>query len=153
MIEFILEILIDIGLLGADYKHRRKIRKKEKEDGVKRSAQKYWLQPSIIVNVLVFAIIIVILMVAIWYKDTFTFAKNTRKEMAEICDRAEEWKKTFGAYPTNLQELIGNNPLRQTWKLDDWNTPYRYKRLEHGILIVSAGSDKTFDTKDDIKSQ
>lgn len=37
---------------------------------------------------------------------------------------------------------------------DSWGTPYRLERHEGGIVIIrSAGKDKKYDTKDDLKSQ
>ncbi|WP_276166484.1 hypothetical protein [Zobellia alginiliquefaciens] len=46
MIKLILSTLAEFGLIREDYKHRKRISKKEKEDGVKRAIQKYFLQPS-----------------------------------------------------------------------------------------------------------
>ncbi len=45
--------------------------------------------------------------------------------------------------------------MRQEWKMDSWNRPYEYSVSENGIvfLIVSAGADGKFETKDDIKSE
>ena len=43
MIEFILSTLAEFGLIREDYKHQKRISKKEKEDGIKRPIQKYFL--------------------------------------------------------------------------------------------------------------
>ncbi len=65
------------------------------------------------------------------------------------------WNEKFGKYPTDLNELIGNNPLRQDWKKDAWNREYEFKITENGqgFLIISVGSDGKLKTGDDIKSQ
>ena len=71
-----------------------------------------------------------------------------------MSDRMENWKNNLGKYPTELNELIGNSPLRQNWKKDAWNREYEFKIIENGngFLIISAGSDGKFGTEDDIKS-
>ncbi|MCB0453703.1 MAG: type II secretion system protein GspG, partial [Aequorivita sp.] len=89
------------------------------------------------------------------YQRTSIFPKKTEKEISEITQRMEKWKEKFGKYPTDLNELIGNNPMRQEWKTDSWNRPYQYSVSKNGIgfQIVSAGADGKFETKDDIKSE
>jgi general secretion pathway protein G len=41
MIELILSTLAEFGLINQDYKHRKRISKKEKENGIKRPIKKY----------------------------------------------------------------------------------------------------------------
>ena len=67
----------------------------------------------------------------------------------------KNWKENLGKYPTELNELIGNSPLRQDWKKDAWNREYEFTIIENGkrFLITSAGSDGKFGTEDDIKSE
>ena len=43
MLELILSILAKFGLIREDFKHHRKITKKEKENGIKRPFQRYFL--------------------------------------------------------------------------------------------------------------
>jgi len=59
MLEFFLSILVDFGLLNEDYKHRKKVSQKEKEDGIKRPFQKILFQPSAIAYGIAFLIVIV----------------------------------------------------------------------------------------------
>lgn len=54
MIEFILSTLAEFGLIREDFKHHRKITKKEKEDEIKKPFQRYFLQPSTIFEISIF---------------------------------------------------------------------------------------------------
>lgn len=153
MIEFILEILVNFGLIRDDYKHQNKITKKEKADGKRRPFQKYFLQPSsiLLISCLIIGSITAFLFFS--YQRTSVFPEKTRQEIMEISDRMEKWKEKFGKYPTDLNELIGNRPIRQDWENDSWNRPYQYSVTKDKFLIVSAGSDGKFETDDDIKSE
>lgn len=153
MTELILEILVNFGLIREDYKHHKKISKKEKADGKKRPFQRYFLQPSSIMVISVLVIGIISSFLFFSYQRISIFPKKTKKEIKEITERMENWKEKFGTYPTDLNELIGNNPMRQEWKTDSWNRPYQYSVTESriGFLIISAGSDGKFETEDDIK--
>jgi general secretion pathway protein G len=153
MIELILSTLAEFGLIREDYKHRKRISKKEKEDGIKRPIQKYFLQPSsiMVLSVLIIGSLSAFLFFS--YQRTSIFPEKTKKEITEMSNRMDKWNEKFGKYPTDLNELIGNSPIRQEWKKDSWNRPYQYSVKKNGFLIVSAGSDGQFGTKDDIKSE
>jgi hypothetical protein len=56
MIELILSTLAEFGLIREDYKHQKRITKKEKEDGIKRPIQKYFMQPSALMVIAVLVI-------------------------------------------------------------------------------------------------
>ncbi|MGC1630936.1 MAG: type II secretion system protein GspG [Gelidibacter sp.] len=155
MIELILSTLAEFGLIREDYKHKKRISKKEKEDGIKRPIQKYFMQPSalMLISVLVIGSLSAVLFFT--YQRTSVFPEKTKKEISEISDRMNNWNEKFGKYPTELNELIGNSPLRQDWKKDAWNREYKFTITENGngFLITSAGSDGKFQTEDDIKSE
>ena len=155
MIELILSTLAEFGLIREDYKHRKRISKKEKEDGVKRPIQKYFLQPSSIMVISLLLVGSISAFLFFGYQRTSIYPDKTEKEIAEISERMENWNEKFGKYPTDLNELIGNSPLRQDWKKDAWNREYEFKVTENGqrFLITSAGSDGKFKTEDDIKSE
>ncbi|MDO6471857.1 type II secretion system protein GspG [Maribacter sp. 1_MG-2023] len=155
MIELILSTLAEFGLIHEDYKHRKRISKKEKEDGVKRPIQKYFLQPSSIMVISLLLVGSISAFLFFGYQRTSIYPDKTEKEIAEISERMENWNEKFGKYPTDLNELIGNSPLRQDWKKDAWNREYEFKVTENGqrFLITSAGSDGKFKTEDDIKSE
>jgi len=154
MIELILTALADFGLIREDYKHRKRISKKEKEDGIKRPTQKYFFQPSTIIVISVLIIGSISAFLFFTYQRTTVFHEKTEKEISEMSKRMENWNETIGHYPTELNKLIGNSPMRQSWKKDAWNREYEFKITENGesFLITSAGLDGEFGTKDDIKS-
>jgi len=155
MIELILSTLAEFGLIREDYKHRKRISKKEKEDGTKRPVQKYFLQPSLILVISFLIVGSLSTFLFFTYQRTSIYPDKTEKEIAEMTKRMESWNEKYGKYPTDLNELIGNSPLRQDWKKDSWNREYEFKVTENGqgFLITSAGSDGKFNTEDDIKSQ
>ncbi|MEG3659435.1 type II secretion system protein GspG [Arenibacter palladensis] len=155
MIELILSTLAEFGLIREDYKHRKRISKKEKEDGTKRPVQKYFLQPSLILVISFLIVGSLSAFLFFTYQRTSIYPDKTEKEIAEMTKRMESWNEKYGKYPTDLNELIGNSPLRQDWKKDAWNREYEFKVTENGqgFLITSAGSDGKFNTEDDIKSQ
>ena len=155
MIKIILSTLAEFGLIREDYKHQKKISKKEKEDGIKRPIQKYFLQPSVLILIAVVVIGSLSAILFFTYQKTSVFPEKTKKEISEMKDRMENWNKNLGQYPTELNELIGNNPLRQDWKKDAWNREYKFMITKNGksFLITSAGSDGKFGTKDDITSE
>ena len=155
MIELILSTLAEFGLIREDYKHKKRISKKEKEDGIKRPIQKYFMQPSALMLIAVLVIGSLSAILFFTYQRTSVFPEKTKKEISEMSERMENWNEKFGKYPTELKELIGNSPLRQDWKKDAWNREYEFTIIENGkrFLITSAGSDGKFGTEDDIKSE
>jgi len=155
MTNLILEILVNFGLIREDYKHHKKISKKEKADGQKRPFQRYFLQPSSIMVLSVLIIGSLSAFIFFSYQRMSLYPDKTEKEIAEMSERMENWNKKFGKYPKDLNELIGNSPLRQDWKKDTWNREYEFTISENGkaFLITSAGPDGKFHTEDDIKSE
>jgi len=118
MIELLLSTLAEFGLIREDFKHHRKISKMEKADGKKRPFQRYFLQPSsiMVISVLVIGSLSAILFFT--YQSKSVFPEKTKQEISEMSDRMDNWKENLGKYPTELNELIGNSPLRQDWKKD-----------------------------------
>ncbi|MEM9075961.1 MAG: type II secretion system protein GspG [Bacteroidota bacterium] len=155
MIEFILSTLAEFRLIREDYKHFKRISKKEKEDGIKRPLQKIFLQPSLIVVAATLVLVFIGGFLFFSYQSFSVYPRKTQKEIIEITNRIVDWNEKYGEFPQDLNDLIGNNPMRQEWKKDSWDRPYQYYRTESGkgFLIVSAGLDGKFDTEDDIKSE
>lgn len=155
MIELILSTLAEFGLIREDYKHQKRISKKEKEDGIKRPIQKYFMQPSALMFIAVLVVGSISAILFFTYQRKSVFPEKTKKEITEMSERMENWNENLGKYPTDLNELIGNSPLRQDWKKDAWNREYEFTITENGkgFLITSAGSDGKFGTEDDIKSK
>ena len=131
MIELILSTLAEFGLIREDYKHQKQISKKEKEDGIKRPIQKYFLQPSVLILIAVVVIGSLSAILFFTYQKTSVFPEKTKKEISEMKDRMENWNKNLGQYPTELNELIGNNPLRQDWKKDAWNRENKFTIIDN----------------------
>ncbi|MCQ0113047.1 type II secretion system protein GspG [Zhouia amylolytica] len=155
MFELILITLAEFGLIREDYKHRKGIRKKEKAEGIKRPFQKYLLQPSFLILIAVLLIGSLGAFLFFSYQRASIFPKKTKQEMAKMSNRLEKWHEEFGKYPTHLNELIGNSPIRQDWKKDAWNRDYQYSISNDGkgFIITSSGPDGKFETKDDITSE
>ena len=116
MIELILSTLAEFGLIREDYKHRKRISKKEKEDGTKRPIGKYLLQPSSIILVTVLVVGSISAFLFFRYQRTSIFSERTKKEIAEM--KIPTWAYIagifmviFGAYEAwiNLQII---NDLR-----------------------------------------
>ncbi|WP_282136638.1 type II secretion system protein GspG [Seonamhaeicola maritimus] len=155
MIQIILEILAWIGLDYGDYQHRKRIRKKEKEDGIKRPLQKFFLQPS--VKIVFFVLIITCLgsFAFFSYQYRMIYQEKTKKEISNIRNWTEKWYEKFGYYPNDLNEIIGNSPMRKNWNKDAWGRECNFAVINNGtaFIIVSSGKDGQFGTKDDISSE
>ena len=147
-----LDILVDIGLISADAKKRREIKRMNKENAEKGVKKKYVLLPSAKVILIILFILIPIfaILLAISLKDKET--DQTKAEMVEITESISSYKNVHGTYPMNMEKLIGNRPLRNSWSKDDWGVKYKYsiKEDNSSFALISAGKDKRFDTEDDI---
>lgn len=154
MIEFLLTILAEFGIIREDYKHHKRISKKEKEDGIKRPIQKCFFKPSAILMMITIGVTSISAFLFFNYQRKSIYPEKTKSELAEMHDRMENWNKNLGKYPSELNELIGNSPTQQGWAKDAWNRVYKYTITENGkgFVITSAGSDGKFGTEDDIKS-
>ena len=113
------------------------------------------MQPSALMFIAVLVIGSISSILFFTYQRKSVFPEKTKKEITEMSERMENWNKNLGQYPTELNELIGNNPLRQDWKKDAWNREYKLMITKNGkgFLITSAGSDRKFGTEDDITSE
>jgi hypothetical protein len=78
--------------------------------------------------------------------------RSTKKEMVQIQEELELFRKTKNSYPKSLYELIGVNPLKRDFDKDQWNIPYQYSTTNQGAnyLLKSSGPDKSMNTDDDI---
>ena len=78
--------------------------------------------------------------------------KRTEREMKDIKQSLIKYKNDEGQFPDNIEMLIGQRPLRRDWKSDAWNTNYLLgQNRMNTLILISAGSDKLFDTEDDIE--
>lgn len=153
MIEAILAMLAEFRLFHEDDKHQKRVRKKENEDGIKRPIQKIFMQPSLLLYSAVLVIVSLSAILFFSYQRSSILPEKTKAELTEMTEWIEKLNEKYGHYPTDLNEVIGNSPIRQVWKKDSWNRAYKYIKTDNGrgFLIISAGSDGQFDTDDDIK--
>ncbi len=74
--------------------------------------------------------------------------------MEQIATAVSNIIQETGHPPISMKELVGTNPLKKGWKLDPWEQPYSYTRINADTLslieIKSSGSDLVFSTEDDI---
>jgi len=153
MIQGLIEILVDFGLMRSDWKHRKKIKKKEQKHGRNYPVQKYLLSPSIKFFVIVMGLALVVGLSIRWYKNAISKPKATHKEIVAIHKAAEEWKEAKGTYPSSLEQLIGKRATRKKWIKDFWGTKYSVESNLMHFSVSSAGPDKLHDSDDDIKEK
>lgn len=155
MIEIILSALADFGLIREDDKHHKRIKEKEKKDGINRPFQKYILQPSSIMVIVLMLVGLTSAFLFFNYQRSSGFTNKTKKEITAMSERMEEWKEKYGYYPKDMNALIGKSPIRLEWKKDAWHTEYKFEINTNGqgFKISSAGPDKLFGTEDDIESK
>ncbi|TXE08091.1 hypothetical protein FUA26_12205 [Seonamhaeicola algicola] len=150
MIQGILEIIADFWLQISDYNHKKKVIKKEQEDGKKRSFEKYFLQPSaktLYVSIVVFGLAFYLFFT---YQKRVAYPNKTKKEIIEITTWIYNWHNNYNRYPKDLKEAFGNDPIKQQWFTDAWKNQYKYKVINKDFVVLSAGNDGVFNTDDDI---
>jgi len=77
--------------------------------------------------------------------------RSTEREMKLIEKELIKYNQHNGHFPKDLDVLIGNRPLRKDWKSDAWKTNYQLRNNEFSrIILTSAGTDRIFDTEDDL---
>lgn len=154
MIGSIFSILVDIGLLSADWKHYNRIKKQEKKDGIKRPFRKYLLQPTMVGFYIVLIITSLLYFLGLIHGQS-RYTTQTESEMVTIETALDEWKEVYGTFPALLQELTQSRPLRIEWLTDKWNRPYNYSIKDNGqkFQLISAGSDGIFGNKDDLRKE
>jgi len=147
----VLTMLTEWGLLGADWKHKRDISRKEQSEGRKLTFQKYFLSPSARSIYLFIGIVFLIGISASLY-PTKNDSEITQVELLEISRVLEKWKSKYGVYPNSLKEITKGRPLRKTLLRDSWNRNYKYDILENGtkFILISLGSDGELGTEDDV---
>jgi general secretion pathway protein G len=152
MIEFLITILVETGILRADLKHHKRVKKREQEDGRKRSFLKYLLTPSMVAFYLLtgFALLV---SAFIFSGDDKRKIKGTLIEMKEIEENVEDWKNFHGHYPSELSALTIGRPLRKEWLTDEWGQPYDYELSgkKKIFILKSSGPDKILGNSDDLE--
>lgn len=86
--------------------------------------------------------------------DKYFNEDRTREEILEIEDYLENYYSHYKKYPTDFNAFINSKPIWNHLKMDAWNTRYKYIRNDStSYTLISAGLDRTFDTKDDITTK
>ena len=88
MVALIFSTLAVFGLTRKDYKYRKLVNQKEKEDEIKRPIQNYFLQPSSIMVVAILVIGSLSAFLLFSYQSNF-FLENTEKEISQMSGRRE----------------------------------------------------------------
>lgn len=154
MIDDILSILANLGLLRADFKHIKKVKKEESKDGKKRPIKKYLLQPSTKLIILLLILVVPFGFILGWINDK-RLLNATQEEINAISNSIDNWYETYNSYPGSLEEIISGRPLREEWLNDEWANKYYYQvdTIKNTYLIISAGSDQKFGNEDDINNK
>ena len=119
----------------------------------------------IVIGIALFALLVfaVLLLVPVVNKDP-GFPRQPRA-MASIIVAMQAYHNDFGSFPQGtsddiLSALQGANArkifyldLSDDLTRDDWQTPYRIQIDDRAITVSSAGSDRKWDTDDDVKKE
>lgn len=61
--------------------------------------------------------------------------------------------ENFGRLPDSLEQAVllpPGMPIERSYRFDPWGNRLRYQRTNDGFELRSAGSDRMFDTEDDL---
>ena len=143
--DFFLEIFLEIKYW---IKHGKQ-RKYEKENNLPKSI--VWA-PYTKQFFILFLIFIPVCFVFVFFTSIGENEKKTEKIMMKVSKLLEAEKIQFGTYPSELKNIIRNNPLRKNLEIDSWKTPFVYSISEDGksYQLISLGGDCKLGTKDDI---
>ncbi len=151
MFGYLIELLIDLGLLRADIKHWKKVKREEQIEGRKKNLKKYLFTPGTKVYGSALVIILLISTAILIHQHRVIYPKQAKGEIQQINRALINWKATYGQYPHSITELIGTKPLRKEWMLDRWGNPYVYIATPNRYILLSKGPDGIFKTDDDIE--
>ncbi|MCR6642946.1 MAG: type II secretion system protein GspG [Sporocytophaga sp.] len=62
----------------------------------------------------------------------------------------ESFRKTNNTFPSNLEAVLRNNPLKRDWKIDGWGRNFYYMQTKDSFVLYSSGKDRIEGTNDDI---
>ncbi|QCK16565.1 hypothetical protein [Mangrovivirga cuniculi] len=114
---------------------------------------------------LLFSLVIVLIIIPVIFYLFFLTAYNgsqyvtnkylnndhTKDEMMKIEKALVKYIHRNNEYPSDFMNFVNRKPIWKSWAYDSWDNPYRYKVNEDGFILISAGLDGVFDTKDDIR--
>ena len=136
----VVTIILNVLILSLWYRFRKK-------KGKKIVSYWGWILPTDIIAVVMLTIVALMFML-----NTFPLnQKRTLKELSKIKKSIVRHYNETGTFPASLQDVIGQNPNKLGWKTDQWDTKYKYEHIKENLVsISSAGSDRKFNTKDDL---
>jgi len=145
-LSFFLETYLDIKF-WIKYKKQRKF---EKENNLPKSIVWY---PHIKQFAILFSILFAVYFLVLFFILKDNNQKKTTKRMTKISKLLESEKKQFGKFPSELKEVIRNNPLRNNLTKDYWKSTFVYTPSKDGqnYQLISLGGDGKLNTKDDIQ--
>ncbi|WP_158839382.1 hypothetical protein [Polaribacter sp. L3A8] len=145
LISFFLDIYLDIKY-WIKYKKQRKF---EKENNLPKSIVWY---PYIKQFAILFSVLFAVYFLVVIFILKDNNQKKTTKRMTEISKLLASEKKQFGKFPSELKDIIRNNPLRSNITIDSWKAAFVYIPSKGGqnYQLISLGGDGILSTKDDI---
>ena len=116
-------------------------------------------RPLIAVLILIIVAVVVRMVMLHFEAQTARTAFPVRVQCSELQSSLGFYKEKFGHYPeerNGLELLLKDDECRGMLKItnlfDPWGTPLRYRIIGGLPKVESAGSDKKFDTSDDVHS-
>ncbi len=147
----ILDFFGTIGLEIQEFFFRRKREKRRKFEKENNLPKKRMISPYQRYFVLLVLLFIISALLRIVVFPTRGIDNKNSEKVEKIKELLEREKDVFGSYPTKLETIKRGNPLRENLLLDAWGTNFKYQIKENSYILISAGKDKKFDTKDDLK--
>lgn len=146
LLSFVLDIYLDI-LHWIKYKKQRKF---EKENNLPKSIVWHPMTKPLFIF---FLIVIPISTLLFFFTSINKNKEKTEEKMKDISIILKAEKKQFGKYPSELKNIIRNNPLRKSLEIDSWGNEFIYILSKDSLNynIVSLGGDQQINTSDDIK--
>ncbi|WP_025744103.1 type II secretion system protein GspG [Aquimarina pacifica] len=146
------DLIAELLLLFEEFKFwkkKKKVRKLEKEKGLPKKTLIHPVTKFLIIG------LILIFLFGIYLKifNTSPNESRTTQKIIEVKKILEKQRKDLGKYPTKLEDIINNNPLRKDINLDAWGNEFYYKEIEGGLSyeLKSKGKDGVLNTEDDLE--
>lgn len=147
-----LTIIADILFGFLSYTHWRETktrRKFERENNLPRSKA---IHPQHWVIIILLGMTPAFFLGRLAYTTYFSNPAYTKSKMRQLVNLLEMEKQITGRYPSQLNDIVRNRPLRKELLTDAWNKPFDYIVLNDGLTytLTSGGSDGKVNTEDDI---
>jgi hypothetical protein len=74
----------------------------------------------------------------------------TSRRGKELLFEIESFKEANNTFPSNLEAVLRNNPLKRDWKIDGWGRNFYYRQTKDSFVLYSSGKDRIEGTNDDM---